>query len=389
MSRSQTTWQKTVPKRSVFDVSSGSSSFPLPGFFDLQVNGCSGVDYSSENLTVESVVQVVDVLAKRGTTRHLPTIITNSFSLIERNLKILADARRNQELMNKAIPGIHIEGPYISREDGPRGAHDPAYIRNPDPDEFAAWQDAADGAIAMITLAPELKGALACIEKWTGEGVVVAIGHTAAEPACIREAAAAGARVSTHLGNGCSAMLPRHPNILWEQLAEDSLYASVIADGYHLPSAFIRTVLRTKPADKLLLISDITALAGSSPGRYSWGDIEVEISDSGRIGLAGTTFLAGAGHDLLHGIEHLVFNLHLPLEQVIPLCTTNPARLMGFEISAAEASAAEASKTDNSKAEDLAAEAFPNFLQVRLDREPGRLAIEKVTFGDRVKQFSH
>src|SRR5207248_2337185 len=145
-----------------------------------------------------------------------------------------------------AVAGIHLEGPYISAEDGPRGAHARRHVRPPDWDEFRRLQDASGGRVRLLTLAPEHDGAVHFIERLTAAGVVVALGHTAASGERIRDAVRAGARLSTHLGNGSHAVLPRHPNYLWEQLADDGLWASVICDGHHLPPSVVRCVVRVK-----------------------------------------------------------------------------------------------------------------------------------------------
>lgn len=305
------------------------NNFLLPGLLDLQVNGYSGIDYSGAGLSVPDVVKIVNDLSRSGTPRHLPTLITGSFKQTAENLRVLAKARSEFEPVREALPGFHIEGPYISGETGPRGAHDPDFIRDPDLEEFAFWQEAAGTAIRMITLAPERKNALSCIETWSREGVIVAIGHTAADPGLIREAAACGATVSTHLGNGTHAMLSRHDNYLWEQLVQDDLYASLICDGDHLPSSFITGVLRIKPEDRILLISDVTSLAGAKPGRYHWGSMEVEVSRSGRLGLADTPFLAGAGHNLLYDCSFLLNDMRLPIVKIAQGASINPALLLG------------------------------------------------------------
>src|SRR5204862_5034262 len=133
-------------------------------------------------------------------------------------------------------------------------------------------QDAAGGRLRLVTLAPETPAALPFIERLTQAGVVVALGHSAADGACIRAAIRAGARLSTHLGNGCHAMLPRHDNCLWEQLAADDLWASLICDGHHLPVSVVRCLLRAKTPARTILTCDASSLAGLPPGCYDqWG----------------------------------------------------------------------------------------------------------------------
>src|SRR5262249_48229077 len=120
--------------------------------------------------------------------------------------------------------------------------------------EFQRWQEAAEGLIRLVTLAPERQGALEFIEKLAEAGIVAALGHTGADPETIRDAVQAGATLSTHLGNGAHNMLRRHPNYLWEQLAEDRLMASIIADGHHLPASVVKCMARVKGADRLILV---------------------------------------------------------------------------------------------------------------------------------------
>src|SRR5262249_8138444 len=149
-----------------------------------------------------------------------------------------------------AVPGLHVEGPYLSPEDGPRGAHPLEHIRPPDWDEFQRFLEAAGGRIRLLTLAPEAEAALPFIERLPAAGIVVAIGHTGADPETIHAAVRAGARLSTHLGNGAHSMIRRHPNYIWEQLACDDLTASVIADGHHLPASVLKCFARVKGAER-------------------------------------------------------------------------------------------------------------------------------------------
>jgi N-acetylglucosamine-6-phosphate deacetylase len=249
---------------------------------------------------------------------------------MRRNCAVIARARAEDPDLRMAVAGIHIEGPFLSPEEGPRGAHDPRFIRNPDLGEFRAWQEAAGGAVRMVTLAPELDGALDFVRHLAAEGVVAAIGHTAAGPARIREAIDAGARVATHLGNGSHAVLPRLENYLWEQLAADDLWATMIADGFHLPAAVVKAIARVKGLDRLILISDVALHGGQPPGAYRMGDLDVEVHPNGRISLAGTPFLAGAGHLLDWDIAHFVRFTGCDLAAAVRLCTVNPARLLGL-----------------------------------------------------------
>ena len=217
-----------------------------PGLTDLQVNGYAGLDFNAPYLTTDRVARLTRALWQEGVTSYLPTVITNSDEAIVASLRAIATARAADPLLAATIAGIHLEGPFISPEDGPRGAHDRAWVCPPDWARFARWQGAAGGGIRLVTLSPEWPEAPSFIARCTASGVVVAIGHTAATPAQIDAAVAAGARLSTHFGNGAHPLLPRHPNYLWSQLAHDTLAATLIGDPWHLPDAVLRVVMRVK-----------------------------------------------------------------------------------------------------------------------------------------------
>ena len=179
-----------------------------PGFFDLQVNGYKGSDYSLEDFSEEHLRNIITNLATSGTTQHIPTIVSSPQERILQNLKIISKAINTSPDTKEAIPGIHLEGPFISPKEGPRGCHDPKFIRNPDFEEFRQWQEVAEGRIVMVTIAPEREGSIDFIKKVVRAGVKVAIGHTGATPHTIRKAIEAGAQYSTHLGNGSYLILP-------------------------------------------------------------------------------------------------------------------------------------------------------------------------------------
>lgn len=300
------------------------------GFLDIQVNGYRGIDYSSGTLEQEDVGKMVDMLALTGTTRHFPTIITGPSGTVLRNLKMLADTLAGDDQLRRAIPGVHLEGPFISPDDGPRGVHDPDHVRLPDFSEFQEWQAASKGLIRLITVAPERPGALEFIRKVTSEGVIVSLGHHAAEPEIIARAVEAGASLCTHLGNGSHANIPRLNNYIWEQLANDNLTASIIADGYHLPPSVLRVFVRAKKPEALILVSDVGPLGGLPPGIRSWGTVEVQIHEDGHLGIPGTGFLAGAGHLLDRCVAQAALHTDMSLSQAIQSCTTIPEKMFGL-----------------------------------------------------------
>ncbi len=302
-----------------------------PSFFDIQINGCLGRGFVSPDLTSSDVRMIADTCAAHGIGGFLPTLITNSFETIRHGFTVLARALDADADLARRIPGFHLEGPYLSGEDGPRGAHPREHVRDPDWDEFQRWQDAAGGRIRMVTVAPERAGAIPFIEKLATAGVVVAIGHTAATGAQIRDAARAGAKTSTHLGNGCHATMNRHENVLWEQLANDDLFASLITDGHHLPPAVVRCFLRMK-GPRALITCDAGNLAGLPPGRYrEWGT-ELEVQPGGNIVVPGTPYLAGSGCFTDDCVRTVMEMTGIGLSEAIELASVRPRELMGLPV---------------------------------------------------------
>jgi N-acetylglucosamine-6-phosphate deacetylase len=227
------------------------------------------------------------------------------------------------------IPGVHVEGPHLSPESGPRGAHPREHIRPPSIVEFDRWQRASGDLVKLVTLSPHFAEAPKYIAALRDRGILVSIGHTHASPDQIRAAVDAGATLSTHLGNGLDEMLPRHPNLLWTQLAEDRLTSMFIADGHHLPSDTLKVMLRAKGLDKAVLVSDLVALGGMPPGFYeaSVGGL-VELTPDGRLRLPGTPFLAGSAVPLKDSVSFLA-TTYLSLSDSLRLATQNPARFLG------------------------------------------------------------
>lgn len=308
-----------------------------PAFFDPQINGCLGISFNSPKLTPEGVRKVSDVCREHGIGAFCPTLVTAGFDALRHGFATLAGALDRDAELARRMPCFHLEGPYLSGDDGPRGAHPREHARDPDWDEFRRLQDAAGGRIRMVTLAPERAGALAFIEKLAAAGVVVAIGHTAATPAQIRDAVRAGARTSTHLGNGCHAVLPRHDNYVWEQLACDELQASIITDGHHLPAALVKCFVRVKGVSRLLLTCDASSLAGLPPAKYrEWGT-ELEVLASGKVTVAGTPFLAGSGHFTDTCVSNVMRMAGVSLAEAVDLASARPRQLLGLPVTRIEA----------------------------------------------------
>jgi N-acetylglucosamine-6-phosphate deacetylase len=310
-------------------VTNSVQRWAAPGFIDLQVNGFAGVDYNQPDLPHADIGSSIRSLYATGITRFFPTVITGSPTHMLRVLQNLAAAKRSLP-EGIAIAGFHVEGPHISPDEGPAGAHPRQWVRPPDLEEYHSWQYATDNQIRMVTIAPEWPGATRYIETIVGEGVVAAIGHTNATDREITEAVAAGATLSTHLGNGCHKVLPRHPNCIWAQLAEDRLMASFIVDGVHLPPSYVKAAMRAKGIERSLLVTDASAPAGADPGLYTVGEQKIELTPDNRVLLSGEDKLAGSALRMHNGVENLMRIAGLSLDAAITMATINPAKAGGI-----------------------------------------------------------
>ena len=307
-------------------LANGTGDYVAPGWIDLQVNGFAGADYCSPKTPHQDIARSIQAMYATGVTRFFPTVITGSPENMSGALANLAAARRSIP-EGVAMAGFHVEGPYISPEDGPRGAHPQEWARQPDWDEFRRFQDAAEDGIRLITVSPEWPEAPVFIEQVVTDGVVVSIGHTKASTAQIQDAVRAGATMSTHLGNGAHPTLPRHPNYNWDQLAEQRLAASFIVDGIHLAESFLRVALRAKGLERCILVTDAVMPAGCTAGVYKLGEVDVELHPDGSVRLLGGTRLAGSALRMDHAIGNVMNFAGLSLGEAITLATRNPARV--------------------------------------------------------------
>jgi N-acetylglucosamine-6-phosphate deacetylase len=297
----------------------------FPGFCDLQVNGFAGVDFNNPRTTAGDILRAIEALRATGVTRFVPTLITSPLDRFAQCARTLAAVN------SPAIIGIHMEGPYISPD--ARGAHPLENVTTASIEDFKRRQEAAEGKIRLVTLAPEVPGTPDLTRYLVEAGIRVAIGHTMAAPEQIREATKAGATLSTHLGNGCQPMLPRHPNFIWEQLAADELYASLITDGLHLPPATVKAMIRAKTPARTILVTDAISSAGCPPGTYEFNGMTVILGADGRACPPGKPWMAGSSVTLDRAVANAVRFSGLSIEEVLPMASIQPARYMGIEAS--------------------------------------------------------
>jgi N-acetylglucosamine-6-phosphate deacetylase len=305
----------------------GPDCLATEGFLDIQVNGFAAVDFNRPALTGEEIRRATEAMWRTGVTQFLPTVVTAPVRDMLGTLKAIARARERDPAVRRAIPGIHLEGPFLAPEDGPRGAHPADSIRDPDWGLFQQFQDATGGLIRLVTLAPERPGAIGLIWQLCQDGIVVGIGHSDAKEADIDRAVEAGARISCHLGNGSHAMLPRHRNYIQKQLATDALMASLIVDGHHLPSYVVKNMIRCKGVNQVILVTDAMAAAAAPPGKYRLGEVLAEVGPDGYVRLPGTPYLAGSALTMDRAIENVARFAGISLDEAILLATRQPRRL--------------------------------------------------------------
>jgi N-acetylglucosamine-6-phosphate deacetylase len=308
----------------------GLDLYVAPGLIDNQVNGYAGVSFAEDTLKVEDVRRATQALWKVGVTTYVPTLITAPQQTLVHSLRTLAKAMREPDIA-LSVRGFHLEGPYISPEDGYRGAHVRQWVRAPNWEEFEELYRAADGKILEISLAPEVPGGLDFAARCAQMGLVVALAHHNAPAEVIHKAADNGARLATHLGNGCANLIHRHDNPLWPQLADDRLMISIIVDGFHLRADAVRTFYKVKGPERTILVSDVIALAGLPPGQYEHGGRTLVVDPAGVVRYPEQNVLAGAARPLSADVANMMRITGCSLADAIHMASRNPARLLGFQ----------------------------------------------------------
>jgi N-acetylglucosamine-6-phosphate deacetylase len=302
----------------------------MKGFVDIQVNGLARLDFTAPELTLDDVKKATRILVSRGTVAYCPTVLEAPDEVLQKNLGLIAEVAEDPELGGHIL-GLHLEGPFLSPLDGARGAHQEAFLKQPSIEFFDKLQDWCGGRVAIMTLAPELPGSEELIRYAVSKGVVIALGHTSMDKAAFERAVEAGARMTTHLGNGIPDMINRHENPVWWQLAEDRMSADFITDGHHLPPALIKTALRAKGLERFIVVSDSGSLATMPPGIYEERGRKLEIEPSGRLALAGTPYLAGSSAVMVECMNYLASLKLLTEDELWQVGCMNPLRLLGLD----------------------------------------------------------
>ena len=290
-----------------------------PGLIDLQVNGAAGVDITAEP---ERLWEVGSELVRHGVTAYAPTVVTGPPEARERALAAL---RRGVPAGSPpgALPvGLHFEGPVLAPSH--RGAHSPAWLTAASPELITGWS--RDAGVSIVTVAPELPGALEVIRALVGRGVVVSLGHTAASAEEVAAAIDAGATCLTHLFNAMRPLHHREPGPVGTALGGNRLVTGVIADGHHVDPLVLTTAWRALGTDRFLSISDTTAALGMGDGTARLGDQQVVISH-GAVRLHDGT-LAGSASSLCDCLGVLLRTTGCSLADAVATATTTPARVL-------------------------------------------------------------
>ncbi|MEZ0167963.1 N-acetylglucosamine-6-phosphate deacetylase [Microvirga sp. TS319] len=261
-------------------------------------------------------------------TTCLPTIITASAEDLAKRFAALDRAVAESRLGPIMVPGYHLEGPFLNPADGYAGCHPPQAMTAPDAELVFGLEADLSRPILLVTLAPELPGSEAVIRVLSRAGKIVAVGHSSADADTVAMAAEAGARMSTHLGNGVPQTLHKLDNTIFAQLAEEHLHASFIADGIHLPRPALKTMLRAKGIDRSILVSDAVSAAAACPGRYSFAGMDIEHGTDGSVRLPGSRYLAGSALTLDQAVGNVVrWQLASP-EEAIRMACDNPRSML-------------------------------------------------------------
>lgn len=299
-----------------------------PGFLDLQCNGYAGIDFNHPDTTAEQMAAAIRAMWRDGCTHVLPTLITASVERLGVLFRRLAEALEMDPDVAASVPGFHLEGPFMSPEDGARGAHPLAHMRDVSRKLWRGWQRAAGGRIALVTVAPEVRGVLPFIRQLRSENVLPALGHTMADATTIARACDAGALMTTHLGNGCPQMMHRHSNPVLAQLAEDRLAASIIPDGVHLLPEVVRLYHRVKGPESTVLVTDAISAAAAPAGRHTIGDLVIEVGSDRVVRQPGSPNLAGSALTMSEAVANYVGMTGVSLAEAWEAASARPWGLL-------------------------------------------------------------
>ena len=301
-----------------------------PPLVDLQVNGFAAVDFQQDDLTTEQLLHATDSLGQAACGRFFFTLITADWKLMMQRLAKAKQLRDANPVLGQAIAGWHIEGPFLSAEPGFCGAHPPDLMLDPTSERLEEIRNITGDDPVLLTMAPELENGLSAFAKARELGFRVSIGHTNAPEHIMRRVTVGGSTGFTHLGNGCPTELKRDDNILWRALDAPGLTYSLIPDRWHVSPALFRILHRLIDRNTLYYTTDAMAAAGSAPGKYSLGHLELEVGPEEIVRLPGTSNLAGSALTPINTIRHAAEMLRCDWQEVWKNYSTIPAQFAGL-----------------------------------------------------------
>jgi N-acetylglucosamine-6-phosphate deacetylase len=294
----------------------GENVWVAPGLVDVQVNGYAGVDFQRDELTEGQLLKAARTLRADGCTRFFLTLITDEWRALTNRLRVLKALRDASPELRASIAGWHVEGPFMSDQPGFCGAHNPAFMRDPTPENIRELRAITGDDPLLITVAPERRGVVDAIRLAVSLGIRVSLGHTNAPAEILAAAVAAGATGFTHLGNGCTKELDRHDNILWRVFDTPGLTVGLIPDKIHVSPLLFRLVHRVLPAERIYYTTDAMSAAGAPPGRYTIGALELEVGADQIVRQPGKTNFAGSALRAFEGIFRAAQMLGRPWQEV-------------------------------------------------------------------------
>jgi N-acetylglucosamine-6-phosphate deacetylase len=303
-----------------------------PGLFDLQVNGYAGIDFQSEHaLSHDALLHVVRSMRDDGCHRFLLTLITTEWPVLLERLRRFREIIQADPELHAAIPGWHIEGPFISAESGYIGAHRPDCARDATLHDIRDLKSVVGNDPLLLTLAPERNGTIEAVREATRNGFVVSFGHTNASREQLDAAHQAGASCFTHLGNGCPQLLDRHDNLLWRVLDHPKLHTGIIADGIHVSPPLFRIMHQLLPHDLVWWTTDAMSAAGAPPGNYTIGQTTVTVGTDGVVRHPTTGGFAGSSLTPIEAIRRGSKMLGRSWRECWDFLADHPAQIMGLQ----------------------------------------------------------
>ncbi len=275
-------------------------------------------------------MKTVEALNRDGCPRFFLTLTTSDWPSILSKLKRIKTWRDNNSTLRECIAGWHVEGPLLSEEPGYCGAHDSSVMEDPSPEKIQALREIIQTDPTLLTLAPERPGSMESILRASQLGMRVSLGHTNADTACLHAAARAGATGFTHLGNACPQKLDRHDNLIFRALDSANWMTGIIPDGVHVSPALFRILHKLIPLNQIYYTTDAMSAAGAAPGRYTIGNIEVEVGDDQIVRQPGQSNFAGSALRPSEGITRAARMLHTNWQDVWKHFSEIPSRWMGL-----------------------------------------------------------